>query len=164
MNEIVRFHEQAQIVDTINRLMVGQDVAIFRDKSHYKSWICLQYRHISKEQKILFFQSTMNFKWNKFNEFKTEFAEMINGWLPPIVYNAKNPAELFEVSTRYTPSDSSDQFLLTLVFAIGCILKFPKCYGKPFGEPENKEKIRHAIAKALMEKRMPTIEEMWGEH
>lgn len=162
MNGTISVDEQAQIVDAINRLLAGQDAVIFRDRGHDKSWICIQYRHIAKEQKILFFESKKNFKWDKFKNSNKEFYEKLNGWLPPIVYNVDNVAELFEIPECNMPNDVADQFLLTLVYAIGCSLKYQKYYEEPFGEPENKEKIRQAIAKALMEKRMPTVEEMWG--
>lgn len=153
--------DQTQIVNAINRLMTDQKVLILRDNGN-DTWICLQYRPMTEEQKerkIYLYIPKEDFSWPNYNKFKNEINEEINRWLPEL-NSHENPAELFNISKCRTSIYSSDQFLLALVYAFGCCLNFEKCYLLPFGE--NKEQVRRAICKALLEKQMPTIEEMWG--
>lgn len=158
-NELIDDDGQMQIVDAVNQLMAGKNVLILRDEGN-KSWLCLDYRYAEEEsaQKISVFIPTERFDWCKF--MRSENNEKINGWLPPILYNVENPAELFRLERCTTSDDASDQLLLTLVYAFGCSLNFPNCYLEPFGQ--NKENIRRTIFKSLMDNQMPTIEEMWG--
>lgn len=160
MNGNLSVDDQTQIVDAVNRLMADQNVLILRDNGN-ATWICLHYRPIKEErneQQIGFLCPIDNFKWQNYNKFNAVNTKKINEWLRNL--NVANINELFLVVPCQTSSNSAEQLLLTLVYAFGSCLKFPKCYCKPFGE--SKEKIHQAIAKALIDNQMPTIEEMWG--
>lgn len=160
-NEIIDDDGQLQIVNAVNQFMAGKNVFILRDEGN-KSWLCLHYRYAEEEsaQKIAVFIPSNRFDWTKF--IRSENYEKINGWLPPILYNVENPAEIFRLERCTTSDDACDQLLLTLVYAFGSCLNFRGCYLEPFGQ--NKENIRRTIFKSLMDHQMPTIEEMWGAH
>lgn len=147
--------DQEKIVAAVNDLMAGQNILILRDKGN-ALWICLHYKLISKQPKIVIFIPEA-FSWANFYKYKKEINEKINGWLP---FDVEKPAGLFQLHEYKKSHAAADQCLLTLVYAFGCCLNYPKSYLEPFGE--SKERIRRAISKALMDKKMPTIEDMWG--
>lgn len=156
--------DQTKIVDAMNQLLNGHshNVRILRDIAH-NSWICLQYGRIEEQarDRIFFITPAREFEWKTFNVYIDGVNAQIKQWLPQL--GVSSPRRIFDLSINAVRAENpSNQFLLVLIYAFAGALNYPDCYRKPFGTINSKTECRKVISKALLEKRLPSIEELWG--